>query len=282
MLKLCSAHKNWYSHSTSSCTLQSLLPGNLAGGWNADCLGLLDCDQAWRQHYDRTHELSPYLPSTHRKSVSPISTDTAFPELCTGSGCPSVRDIQPKTVREFSRSKLHGVWYPGMDLKLSWRGGKLPRPDLPEEPFTPFVSQNSPECLRLQKAVSLHFTEPGKMRKWTWCPVWDISKLSSPYISMPRIQEQSVEEDCLRGAEVIVSQNCRPSFMDCDQWKSFASLRAFPLQQVPKLCAVLHGGVLSEALDKREVQQPTCQLFIKCSAFSVFSLCEWEPTISNA
>jgi hypothetical protein len=58
--------------------------------------------------------------------------------------------------------------------------------------------------------------------------------------------------------------------MDCDQWKLLASLRAFPLQQVPKLCAVLHGGVLTDALDKTEVQQPTCQLSTKCWVFLFF------------
>jgi hypothetical protein len=169
-----------------------------------------------------------------------------------------VDEIQPKTVRTFSRNEQHGVWYPGMNLRLSWRGGMLPRPDLLQGSFSPFTSQEGTECFRVQHAASLeHFTEPGHMQKWIWCPICDDSKLSSPYASMPRILECSVEENCKRGAEVIVSQDSRPSFMDCHQWMTFATLRAFPLQQVPKLCAVLHGGVLMDALDEIEVRQPT-------------------------
>jgi hypothetical protein len=138
-------------------------------------------------------------------------------------------------------------------MQLSWCGGRLPRPDLPQGGFSPF-SSNQVASDSQQAAALKHFTEPGLMQQWMQCATVAPSKLSTTHAPLPAIREQTEREDRTRGNRVVVHQHMRPERMSAQQWGLFASLRAYPLQQVSRLCAVLHSGALTEFLDMAEVR----------------------------
>jgi hypothetical protein len=230
--------------------MQTMLPGEFSATWDVKGLKLSDELKSWRAHYESRHAKCPYVAQTKTRSSSSLATDSTFVQLATSSKPATLAEVQPKNVRLFSQNLSHGVWYPGLDLQLSWQGGILPRPDLPKGLMSPFVSSRGP--MASQQAAALeHFTEPGPMQKWMQCAILGPSLLSTSINTFPELMERTEREDRKRGAIVIASQRSRPSWLDAQQWEKFATLRAFPLQQVPRLCAALN--LLTEALGTPEV-----------------------------
>lgn len=222
--------------------------------WDPKLLALSPELSSWRKHYKSNHAACPYHPAATRASPDPLATLDAFVQLVT-SDKPATRkeaSHNASNVRAFSQDVGHGVWYPGLDLQLSWHGGLLPRPDLPKAAFSPFVEPASRNAVSM--AALLRFTEPGSVRAWTRCPVIGPSRLSTGIKVFPAFKEASDADDKKRGAAVIAWQSQRPACLSAEQWLTYGALRCYPLLQMQRLCAALRDSVLAEVLSAPEVR----------------------------
>lgn len=159
--------------------VQVVLPG--AGpSWDVKALKLHAELLSWREYHNNNQSQCPYLAHAERAASDKVVKDTAFVQLCSRKKAVSCKQARHEcdNVRASSREAGHGVWYPGLDLQLSWQGGLLPRTDLVQCAFTPFVpaAHRATVCA----AALIHFTEPGPMRGWMHSPMIGPSHLATP------------------------------------------------------------------------------------------------------
>eukprot|EP00892_Ulva_mutabilis_P000035 jgi/Ulvmu1/10031/UM059_0080.1 len=139
-----------------------------------------------------------------------------------------------------------GVWWPDGDLALRlWQGGPTAR-YISSNFIDPFAAQDS-------AAVAASYTEPGKYHSWLQvCPANECSRLcfqsgacGDSCCGKHTFCDASAPVEAARGNRVLAEQQDRPGdphSMTMEQWRAFASLRAYPLQQRRALFMALHEG----------------------------------------
>ena len=200
----------------------------------------------------------PYEPHKELCLHSELGHNKHFVQLLAVKHPPKPREAQPGNVRHFHRDKGHGVWSPGLEQLVSWHGGPNPPAGYPtDKPTTPFHSSGSLAQPSVPAAVATatHFTEPVSMRRWARCALIAQSALAGAAAApLPAIRDVEDQDDKLRGNQVQVMRDSRPSAMSVEAWVAAATLRAYPNLQLPRLCAALRDHVLDDVLDHPDVR----------------------------
>eukprot|EP00892_Ulva_mutabilis_P000059 jgi/Ulvmu1/10053/UM059_0103.1 len=157
---------------------------------------------------------------------------------------PPQRDFGPPDVMEYITPDA-GVWWPMPELAhRRWRGGPIARYSSVKtiDPFAP----------RDHAAIAAAYTERGVYHEWLKvATVEEASRLclragacGGSCCSRYRLQDTAAEVEAVRGNRVLAEQMDRPQGMSPENWQAFASLRAYPLQQLRVLCIALREGHL--------------------------------------
>ena len=138
-----------------------------------------------------------------------------------------------------------GIHYPAPDVSQRlWQGGPVAR--YARSNFTdPFAPQDPAE-------VASDFIDSGEYQ--SWLQVAPRKRQSQLCACLKRCgayccnhyssEDAQPHVEAARGNRVLAEQGDRPAGMSVDQWRVFASLRAYPLQQLRVLCVALREGSL--------------------------------------
>jgi transposase-like protein len=135
---------------------------------------------------------------------------------------PEEQAIQLQHIDQYTDAK-HGVWHPdGWQLQLGWKGSGAKADgawQLPGDCINPFTEVPA-------ELLEGTFTEqlPEKYKQLQWA-LWQ-----------PGAMEQV---DPKRSNQGIATRCDKPGWLNDPAWLSFTSLRAYPLQQLQKLCGAL-------------------------------------------
>lgn len=137
---------------------------------------------------------------------------------------PTEEEIQPRSVMSFSTPD-YGIWSPeelGRVACMRWFGGQFPI-DERHGYFNPFSG-------RIPRAVTIrYFTETFP----------EEYSLMQP--AMPQDDELA---SLSRGNMYVAELYSKPDWLNKNEYITFGSLRAYPNQQIRKICAVLHDRSL--------------------------------------
>ena len=136
--------------------------------------------------------------------------------------------IGPKDVMQFYR-KTDGIWYPDHFFTpvMAWRGG-ICELDRAQYFINPFLDIN-------HKDITDYFTEKCPVKSLQW------------------IMPQYGNETCpTRGNQGIAWQNLKPIWLRKNEWLELCALRAFPRQQLRRICNIFCDRQLP--FDKYTVQ----------------------------
>jgi hypothetical protein len=220
----------------------------------------------WAAYFNKHHHDSPYLPMPSMCTTSEEADGISWVLLASTKATPQ-EAVKPtsRNVRHYDRAQGHGMWYPSFDNCLLWQGGTIPRSDLGgTSPSNPF-----PELGVEGHLATVHFfTEPGPLAKWMRMPTRALSRLGSfcDNRTAPLLLEDCDQlTHCVRGNAVLAFQCDKPEHFSNLQWQVLAGLRAYPMTQLPLLCAALQDGSLHSVLHDPAV---CCSLLHCCGVLS--------------
>jgi hypothetical protein len=233
----------------------------------------------WAAYFNNHHHDSPYLPMPSMCTTSEEADGISWVLLASTKATPQ-EAVKPRSrnVRDYDRAQGHGMWYPSFDNCLLWQGGTIPRSDLGgTSPSNPF-----PELGVEGHLATVHFfTEPGPLAKWMRMPTRALSRLGSfcENRTAPSLLEDCDQlTHCVRGNAVLAFQSDKPEHFSNLQWQVLAGLRAYPMTQLPLLCAALQDGSLHSVLHDPAV----CYSLLHCCGFLIcFTSIEiFDPSVS--
>eukprot|EP00892_Ulva_mutabilis_P000031 jgi/Ulvmu1/10028/UM059_0077.1 len=197
---------------------------------------------SWVDFYNRLQKSCAYVSQPWRQGQCEDSTQLIMFRC---QSAPAQKDYGPSNVMNFTSPDV-GVWWPDGDLALRlWQGGPTAR-YISSNFIDPFAAQDS-------AAVAASYTEPGKYHSWLQvCPANECSRLcfqsgacGDSCCGKHTFCDASAPVEAARGNRVLAEQQDRPGdphSMTMEQWRAFASLRAYPLQQRRALFMALHEG----------------------------------------
>jgi hypothetical protein len=185
------------------------------------------CRQSWSEYYNSQHS-AIYVPASEMRGTE--HTDSVM--LYSVSQPPAAKSIGGGNV-ELYTSRDEGTWYPGLPLQLAWCGGPIEARALGTF-FAPCA-----EHLTCQLALSVALTEHCSLRKWLWTPVQQLANLAGG-----SGQGSWLLPLRIRGNAFMADLTSKPKDWTLEQWRGFAGLRAYPLQQLRALCVALKDRAL--------------------------------------
>ena len=132
---------------------------------------------------------------------------------------PKLKKVGPKNVEDFY-SKSQCVWHPdSLQPVILWQGGGFPLDERGGYHFNPFVKIDNTSLIE-------YFTEKFDQN-----------------IQFTLIQLRE-DTDSRRSNQPVANQKLKPSCFKKYQWLTFANLRAYPNQQLRKICSILNDRSL--------------------------------------
>jgi hypothetical protein len=202
--------------------------------------------------------------SNHRSgqyggSAAPMSTcptDGAVVLHSSGTA-PKPGSIQQQTAEHYT-SRSHGVWHPDdWQLHMNWKGSGSAADkawQLPDGFFNPV--KELPVNL-----LEGTFTEqlPRQHSKLQWA-LWQPGELQ--------------QVDAERGNRGVATRCDAPAWLDHPAWLSFSSMRAYPLQQLQRLCAALREQLLPWG-------HPAVRTLVQMTMYQLGQLVDKQPSVTG-
>ena len=198
---------------------------------------------SWSTYYNRSQKGCKYVPQPSRAGPGDGSGQLV---MYRQQKPPPQSEFGPQDVMEYTSPGI-GVWWPSGDMSLRlWQGGPVARYSCSQF-VDPFGAHDA-------VATARSFTEPGTYQ--SWMQVASCKAASELCLDCPGCAggswccgkylfgDTTEDVEAARGNRVLAEQRTRPEGMTAEQWRAFAALRAYPLQQLRVLCVALREGHL--------------------------------------
>jgi hypothetical protein len=201
---------------------------------------------SWPAHYNSAKNVCMYCRSP---SAVEAGTDGDV-KLASMQTAPKLSDVGPRHVEQISNAE-QGIWHPdGLALHMQWSGGASSLDTSVFgggliNPFAPGVSG---------VFVTEYYTEQLPS-----------SSVASLQWAMP--QHGSDGLGSTRGNEGLANQDTKPAFLSKKEYLTLGVLRAYPNQQLRKLCVALNERSLP-------FTEPTVHVFIRQLLFHLGDLAD--------
>ena len=209
--------------------------------------------ESWSDGHNARHRGCQYVPSPHLCTSAPEAAEPKWLRLATTQSQPSQAPGRKSGVELYERGD--GVWYPGLEQRLLWCGGDVLQTTATVRGGPPAIEPFPERTVEVQAAALRHFTERCELeQRWLSMPTVAPSRLAaaSRRASLPALQDATDGEHRTRGNAPLAQQ--APQDFSQAQWLKLATLRAFPMTQLPQLCALLQDGDLDVHLALPQVR----------------------------
>jgi hypothetical protein len=207
----------------------------------------------WNSHLERQHQAhQAYVPQPDMLSESHYVNDQTWLQLAFAGAADQLQARRPVSnhVEDYDLSLQHGVCFPEPGIQLVW--------------YHPPCSRKGLSGMRAQQAmrVNLQTSDAVAAMRELFVDSGPISQLAiapsvlgpSKLVPSTTPVEPATDEHKKRSNTILASQALRPSGLSQDAWMTLGQLRAYPMTQLPLLCAALQEGALSEVLDDPDVR----------------------------
>jgi hypothetical protein len=203
-----------------------------------------------KDHYNREQS------ATYAATTTRTGADGAV-SLHSPDERPKDSNVQLQHIDQYT-DKKQGVWHPdGWRLQLGWRGSGATADSawqLPGVHFSPFIDVPA-------QLLEGTFTEqlPAQYRRLQWA-LWQ-----------PGAMEQV---DVRRSNQGIATRCDKPGWLNDPAWLSFTSMRAYPLQQLQRLCGALREQQLPWG-------HPAVRTLVQMTVYQLGQLVDSQPAAAG-
>ncbi len=172
-------------------------------------------------HYNR-HQSSTYNSATKKSTSLKLEGFQGAVKFVSSQVVPEEKSLRPSSIDNY-RDESSGVWHPDtLSPGMVWKGSDCSADAVSSSYFNPFSKYNHTDMVDF-------FTEKltGEAKHLQW--------------AMPQYGAQVARN---RSNLAIANQNGKPNWLNKPGYFDFGSLRAYPFQQLRKLCVALRERTL--------------------------------------